>query len=82
MTIHASAEKKTRLEDVLTYSLSPVIPDPIFVSRLYYRLTEKPAVTLEKGSTNFLVLVVVCIGLFTGTLLTWLVSRIRNTSKA
>jgi len=63
------------LEQQLQFSLHPVAPDPRFVSVLQHRLTETPAVTLERA-TQMRAFLVIGLGLFSGALLFWLLRRL------
>jgi hypothetical protein len=71
------------IENELFSSLSPVNPDPVFVTRLEERLKTQPLIVLERNSVMGAYLVV-AFGLFGGVLLIWLLNiiftNIRKTS--
>jgi hypothetical protein len=58
------------LEKQLFASLNPVIPDPVFITRLEERLKKEPAIVMEGGSF-WKAYLVMASGLFGGVLLIW-----------
>lgn len=69
-------ELLNRLERSLDISLHPVNPDPLFTSRLRYRLVNSPGVVLEASSSHWALLILAA-GLFLGILLVWMFRRWR-----
>jgi LPXTG-motif cell wall-anchored protein len=68
------------LEQQLVKVLKPVTPDPVFVDTLKLKLSRTPTVILETGQKQFWILIL-GLGLFTGTLAYWLFRRSENNSK-
>lgn len=71
----AEPDSLAGLEQQLQVSLHRVEPDPQFVRVLQRRLTDVPAVTLEKSS-HLWAMLIVGLGLFGGALLFWLLRRL------
>jgi hypothetical protein len=65
------------LERKLINSLSPVQPDPQFVTRLQTRLSTPATVVLEDPVRTGAFLIIAG-GLFAGALLVWLLQRLRH----
>lgn len=63
-----------RLEEKLESVLKPVSPDPVFVDALKFKLTHTPTVLLDSGRRQ-IGLVVILIGLITGSLVFWLTRK-------
>ncbi len=59
------------IENHLSSSLNPVLPDPAFVDRLEQRLKRDPAIVLEPG-TFIKAYIVMVSGLVGGVVLLWL----------
>ncbi len=59
------------IENHLSTSLNPVLPDPVFVDRLEQRLKRDPAIVLEPG-TFIKAYIVMVSGLVGGVVLLWL----------
>lgn len=64
----------TGLEQQLQGYLHPVNPDPQFIRVLQHRLTSPPSITIESES-HLRALLAIGLGLFSGTLLFWLLRR-------
>jgi hypothetical protein len=63
------------VEEQLTESFRPVIPDPEFVRRLYHRLTYKPAMVVERRSDAEFLLVI-ALGVLTGSIVILLIKQL------
>jgi hypothetical protein len=68
------------LEKQLFSSLNPVIPDPVFITRLEERLKKEPAIVLESGSF-WKAYLVMASGLFGGVLLLWVLHVVYSVLK-
>lgn len=64
------------LEGQLSSILSPVKPNPEFVSKLKHRLTTQPAIVVERRS-EATIFVLASLGLFVGAVLVWLLYTLR-----
>lgn len=69
-------ELLSRLEQNLDVSLRPISPDPLFTSRLRYRLVNSPGVVLETFPSHAALLIIAA-GMFLGVLLIWMLRRLR-----
>ena len=76
MNRKGNLEGFTSLEDKLRNVLSPVRPDPGFVTELETRLSNRSSVVLEQHSGK-LVVVFVGLGLFAGALIIWLLGKLK-----
>jgi hypothetical protein len=63
------------LEKQLFSSLNPVIPDPVFITRLEERLKKDPVIVLERASF-WKAYLIMASGLFGGMLLVWVLHQI------
>ncbi len=63
------------IENQLSTSLNPVLPDPVFIDRLEQRLKRDPAIVLEPG-TFIKAYIVMVSGLVGGVVLLWLLHLI------
>ncbi len=59
------------IENHLSSSLNPVLPDPVFIDRLEQRLKREPLIVLEPGSFIKAYIIMVT-GLVGGVVLLWL----------
>ncbi len=59
------------IENQLSSSLNPVLPDPVFIDRLEQRLKKEPAIVLEPGSFIKAYIIMIS-GLVGGVVLLWL----------
>ena len=66
----------TSLEEKLRSALSPVRPDPGFVTDLETRLSSRSSVVLEQHSGK-LIVVFVGLGLFVGAFVIWLLGKLK-----
>ena len=65
------------LEKNLQKHLNPVDPKDNFINNLQQRLKNKPLVTVEYPDIQ-LFIIIICLGLFLGILLIWIIFKTRN----
>ena len=64
-------------EERLSHKLNPVQPDPEFVRRVHYKLTNPPSVILENRA-NISGIISILIILASGLFILWIINRIRE----
>ncbi|MPM86782.1 hypothetical protein SDC9_133874 [bioreactor metagenome] len=73
-----STKSFLNLEQRLSDSLTPVRPDPAFIDSLKHKLAQGTTTVIERHSSGHAELIIIGLGLATGALLVWLVSRLRK----
>lgn len=73
--VHDSKMDLSFIEEKLTNSLRPILPDPQFLSQLERRLTRGSEITLDTRRKG-MALIVLAVGLFTGGLLFFLFRKL------
>lgn len=74
----SSAKSFLNLEQRLSDSLKPVRPDPVFIDSLKHKLAQGTTTVVERHANGHSELVIIGLGLATGALLVWLLSRLRK----
>ncbi len=73
-----STKSFLNLEKRLSDSLKPVRPDPAFIDSLKQKLVQGTNTMVERHSPGYSEFMIIGLGLATGALLVWLVSRLRR----
>lgn len=74
--MQVDSPKLVRSNFSLSDLLTPVDPDPEFVNNLEYRLFRPALVSVESKTRSRSVLLVICLGIFSGVLLLWILKKI------
>jgi hypothetical protein len=74
----SSTKSFLNLEQRLSDSLKPVHPDPVFIDSLKHKLAQGTTTVVERHVNGHSELVIIGLGLATGALLVWLLSRLRK----
>jgi hypothetical protein len=73
-----STKSFLNLEQRLSESLKPVRPDPVFIDSLKHKLAQGTTTIVERHVSGHTELAIIGLGLATGALLVWLLSRQRK----